>query len=221
MMSQIELSQLGWNASFDNHFKSVQAPDLVPARVISQERDVWLVATADGELSASITGRFRNESELFPAVGDWVAVQPLPGEPKGIIRGVLPRKTAISRQAAGPKTAEQVIAANVDSIFVVAGLDGGRNFNIRRLERYLTLAWNSGAAPVILLNKADLCPDTTRFVLEAEEIAPGVPVHAVSAITGTGLETLRDTLNAGSTGVFVGSSGAGKSAKSRRVWCRK
>ncbi len=213
------LTQLGWSEFFEAQHVDISIPDAVPARVISQERDVWLVASEAGELSASVTGRFRTESGLFPAVGDWVAVQPLPGEPRGIIRAVMPRKSAITRQApggrqrlSGGRTEEQVLAANIDVIFIVAGLDGGRNMSLRRLERYVTLAWNSGAAPLILLNKADLCDDPAGLMAEVEAVAPGIPVHTVSALQNTGLEPVREALGAGVTGVFVGQSGAGKSA---------
>lgn len=219
MISTFPLSKLGWDTFFEEKYADISPSDTVPARVISQERDAWLVATGTGELSASVTGRFRNESDLFPAVGDWVAVQPLPGEPRGIIRAVLPRRSAITRQASGGRqrlsggrTEEQVLAANIDVIFIVAGLDGGRNMSLRRLERYVTLAWNSGAAPLILLNKADLCDDPARLAAEVEDIAPGIPVYAVSALKDRGLEPVREALTPGQTGVFIGQSGAGKSA---------
>lgn len=219
MTAELNLSQLGWGPFFDEQYTGISSPDTVPARVISQERDVWVIASEAGELAASITGRFRTESGLFPAVGDWVAVQPLPGEARGIIRSVLPRKSAVTRQApggrqrlSGGRTEEQVLAANIDIIFIVAGLDGGRNMSLRRLERYVALAWNSGAAPLILLNKADLCDDPARLTAEVEAIAPGVPVHTVSALKDRGLEPVRDSLSSGVTGVFIGQSGAGKSA---------
>ena len=111
--------------------------------------------------------RYRDEAEnSYPAVGDWVVIKPLVGEKKGIIQAVLPRKSKFSRKVAGERTEEQVVSANVDTVFIVSGLDGGRNFNLRRIERYLTLAWSSGATPVIVLNKVDLCPDIDECILK-------------------------------------------------------
>ncbi len=131
------------------------------------------------------------------------------------IHAVLPRRGAFVRKAAGRETREQVIAANVDTLFVVMGLDGDRN--PRRLERYVVQAWESGAAPVVLLNKSDLCPDTASAIAEAEASAPGVPVHALSAGTGAGLEALGKYLGPGRTVAFVGSSGVGKSSLVNRL----
>lgn len=157
--------------------------------------------------------RYHAESESqHPAVGDWVVVKPLAGEKKGIIHAVLPRKSKFSRKAAGDLVEEQIVSANVDTVFIVSGLDGGRNFNLRRIERYLTLTWSSGAIPVIVLNKADVCPDIAACIHSVEAIAPGVPIHHVSARERTGLKALRDYLAAGKTVAFLGSSGVGKSA---------
>jgi ribosome biogenesis GTPase len=148
-----------------------------------------------------------------------VAVQPQAGENKGVIQAILPRKSSFSRQVAGGrqrlgggKTREQVVAANVDIVFLVSGLDGGRNANLRRTERYLVLAWNSGAQPVIILNKTDLCPDVEAHVSDMETIAPGVAVHAVSAREKTGLDALKTYLTTGKTTALLGPSGVGKSA---------
>jgi len=115
-------------------------------------------------------------------------------------------------QSPGGRTQQQVIAANIDIVFLVSGLDGGRNLNLRRMERYLTLAWNSGARPIIVLNKSDLCPDIESVMRDTEEIAPGVPVHAVSALEKLGLDVLRDYITKGQTAALLGSSGVGKSA---------
>jgi ribosome biogenesis GTPase / thiamine phosphate phosphatase len=145
-------------------------------------------------------------------VGDWVAVKPLEGEKRGIIQAVLPRKSKFSRKMPGERIAEQIVSSNIDTVFIVSGLDGGRNFNLRRIERYLTLAWSSGAIPVIVLNKADLCPDTGQLIRSVDEIAPGVSVHAVSARERTGLEELKKYLSKGTTVAFLGSSGVGKSS---------
>jgi ribosome biogenesis GTPase len=125
---------------------------------------------------------------------------------------VLPRKSRFSRQMAGERSDEQIVSANIDSVFIVSGLDGGRSFNLRRLERYLTLAWNSGATPVIVLNKTDLCDDVDEYIGSVEDIAPGISIHPVSAKNRTGIEALREYLEKGKTAAFLGSSGVGKSA---------
>jgi ribosome biogenesis GTPase / thiamine phosphate phosphatase len=141
-----------------------------------------------------------------------VVVKPLVNEQKSIIQAVLPRKSKFSRKVAGERTEEQVVSANIDTVFIVSGLDGGRNFNLRRIERYLTLAWSSGATPVIVLNKVELCPDVDSYVQSIEHIAPGISIHPVSARKRIGLDALKNYLPKGSTGAFLGSSGVGKSA---------
>jgi ribosome biogenesis GTPase len=157
--------------------------------------------------------RYRaGEENLYPAVGDWVVVKPLVNEQKGIIHTVLPRKSKFSRKVAGERTEEQIVSANVDTVFIVSGLDGGRNFNLRRIERYLTLAWSSGATPVIILNKLDLCKDIDVYIQSVESIAPGISIHSVSAKQRIGLAALRNYLTKGNTAAFLGSSGVGKSA---------
>jgi ribosome biogenesis GTPase len=141
-----------------------------------------------------------------------VVIKPLINEQKGIIQAVLPRKSKFSRKVAGELTEEQIVSANVDTVFIVSGLDGGRNFNLRRIERYLTVAWSSGATPVIVLNKVDLCPDVNIYVRSVEDIAQGISIHTLSAKERIGLETLSNYLTEGHTVAFLGSSGVGKSA---------
>lgn len=209
------LFDLGWNSFFAQNFQTLKLPDSVPARVFSESRDFFQVYSQFGELTARISGKMRLQTDAgkeFPAVGDWVVVQPLLNEQKCIIHAVLPRKSKFSRKVAGERTAEQVVSANVDTIFIVSGLDGGRNLNLRRIERYLTLAWSSGATPVIVLNKVDLCPDAGIHIRSIEDIAPGICVYPVSAKNRSGLEALRSYLTKGSTAAFLGSSGVGKSA---------
>jgi ribosome biogenesis GTPase / thiamine phosphate phosphatase len=211
----VSLDDLGWNSFFQKNYQLIKIPDSVPARVITGSREAFQVYCRHGELSAGITGRMRynaGEENLYPAVGDWVVVKPLLKEQKCIIHAVLPRKSKFSRKVAGERTEEQIVAANIDTVFIVSGLDGGRNFNLRRVERYLTLAWNSGAIPVMVLNKADLCHDIDNYVHSIESIAPGVSVHTVSARQKTGLSALRSYLGRGQTAAFLGSSGVGKSA---------
>jgi ribosome biogenesis GTPase len=215
------LEELGWDSFFAAAFKELSVPDAVPGRVSSIEKDACQVLTESGELAAQLSGRFRFEArgDNFPAIGDWLAVRPLPGEKKAVIHAVLPRKSKFSRQSSdwagrrdGGKTREQVVAANVDTVFLVNGLDGGRGFNVRRIERYLAIAWSSGAAPVVVLNKADLCTDIDFYIRETEKVAYAIPIHAVSATSKTGLEKLEEYLVKGSTVAFLGSSGVGKSA---------
>ncbi len=209
------LEDLGWNSFFQQHLQDTNIPGSVPARVSSESKGSFQVYSQYGELSARISGKMRHRTEAeeeYPTVGDWVVVKPLLDEQKGIIHAVLPRKSKFSRKAAGERTEEQIVSANVDTVFIVSGLDGGRNFNLRRIERYLTLAWSSGATPVIVLNKVDLCPDVETYTRTVENIAPGISVCPVSARTRIGLDALRSYLTKGNTAVFLGSSGVGKSA---------
>ncbi len=209
------LEDLGWDSFFQKYYQTLRIPDSVPARVISESKGSFQVHCQYGELSAKISGKMRyraGEESQYPAVGDWVVVKPLTNEQKGIIHAVLPRKSKFSRKVAGDRTKEQIVAANVDTVFIVSGLDGGRNFNLRRIERYLTLAWSSGATPVIVLNKVDLCQDIDIYIQSVESIAPSIPIHSVSAKERIGLNALQNYLTKGSTAAFLGSSGVGKSA---------
>jgi ribosome biogenesis GTPase / thiamine phosphate phosphatase len=209
------LDELGWDLFFQKHFDIMNISDSVPARVVSESKGLFQIYCQYGELTARISGKMRYHAEiekLYPAVGDWVVIKPLINEQKGIIHAVLPRKSKFSRKAAGERTEEQIVSANIDIVFIVSGLDGGRNLNLRRLERCLTLAWNSGATPVIVLNKVDLCPDIDSYVKSVEEIAPGISIHPVSAKKHIGLDLLRNYLSKGKTAAFLGSSGVGKSA---------
>jgi ribosome biogenesis GTPase / thiamine phosphate phosphatase len=196
------LSPLGWSEHFRIEFEPHADAGLSPGRVATQHRGVWVLATAEGEVEAQITGRMRFEGEL-PAVGDWVAYR------DGVIHALLPRRTGFVRRAAGNETVEQVVAANVDTAFLVMSFY--RDLNPRRLERYLALAWESGADPVIVLTKFDLAEDAEAALAEVESVAIGVPVHAVSAVTGQGLDELEPYLTPGRTVVLLGSSGVGKS----------
>jgi ribosome biogenesis GTPase len=184
----------------------------VPARVVRGDRDRWQVLTLDGVRTAVVTGRFRHDATSaseFPAVGDWVALQVSHGDGDAAIHAVLPRATAFVRRAAGDTTSEQVVAANVDVVFLVCGLDG--DFNLRRIERYVAAGWESGAQPVLVLNKVDLAEDREARVAEVEAVAPGVPVVALSARDGDGIDALAPWLGAGRTVALLGSSGVGKS----------
>jgi ribosome biogenesis GTPase len=212
---QDALRGLGWDERFATLLAS-EASGLVPGRVLSEERGVYVVASEAGEGPASPSGRLRHETELdstaaWPAVGDWVAMES--AEPGGhrLIQRVIPRRTAVVRRAPGDRRLPaQVLAANVDTVFVVTSVNA--EFNLRRLERYLAVAWESGAWPVVLLSKSDLADDVASFRVAAESVAPSVEVIPVSVVTGEGLEAIRAYLGGGRTVVFTGSSGVGKSS---------
>ena len=213
----LTLEDLGWNDAFAAAFEPHAAQGMVAARVIRESRGVYGLSTGDRDLPAAASGRLWHEDGGGqPAVGDWVAVRlpTLPEEP-GLIRAILPRKSKFSRKAAGLRTDEQVVAANIDTIFVVTGLD--HDFSPRRIERYLAATWESGADPVLVLNKADLDAELDEHVREVEGIALGVPVHAVSAKAGTGVDALATYLQRGKTVSVLGSSGVGKSTLINRL----
>lgn len=213
------LATLGFTPFFDASFRALNLPGGVPARVAAGHGRLCRVITENAELLAEAPGRLRRDAAAagLPVTGDWVVVDPLGGE-KAVVLAVLPRRTAFSRKAAGDKTAEQVVAANVDTVFLVMGLDA--DYNPRRLERYLVLSWESGARPVVVLNKADLCEAVESRTREIEELAAGVPVHAVCALRGE-LDALRPELQPGRTVALLGSSGAGKSTIANRFLGRE
>ena len=212
-----DLETLGFATSFADAFRRFEGRERVPGRVAASGRGLHVVLAAEGEILCSVPGRLRHGASAgeLPVTGDWVVVAALPGETRGTIQAVLPRRTALSRKAAGEATREQVLAANVDAVFLVCGLD--RDFNPRRIERALVVARGSGALPVVVLNKADLCDDLGRHLAAARAAAAGVPVHAVSSLAGEGLEALFPYLGRGRTVVLLGSSGAGKSTLTNRL----
>jgi ribosome biogenesis GTPase len=206
------LSELGWNSFYEKAWNGIERGSHVPARVIAEQKNTWRLATESDELWAQPSGRLRHrltKPEDLPAVGDWVETG------SGVIYDILPRQSKLSRKAPGRRTDEQIVAVNIDTVFVVSSLN--QDYNPRRLERYLTTVWEGGAQPVIVLNKADVCADAARFVLETEAVAPGVPVLAISARTGTGMDELERYFRRGSTIVLVGSSGVGKSTLINRL----
>jgi ribosome biogenesis GTPase len=220
----VTLEDLGWNDSFAAAFAPYGEQGLVPARVVAQ-KGLYQVSTGGAECFADLAGKLRHElkgpggAAGYPAVGDWVTLRPPTGEGRAMIHAVLPRKSKFSRKMAGHRTEEQVVAANVDTIFLVSGLDG--DFNPRRIERYLTAAWDSGARPVVVLNKLDCCEDPDGCLLEAEAVAMGVPVHRVSALTGENCAELHAYLSPGQTVSLLGSSGVGKSTLINRLLGRE
>lgn len=223
-MTEYDLAGLGWNEEFQAAFEPHQSGGLVPGRVAVQHRGGYRLYTELGEVPAELAGRYRYEAGwrtgLLPAVGDWVAARPHDGG--AMIVDVLPRRTHFSRKAALAETTQQVVAANVDTVFLVGAL--GREFRVgflRRLERYLTLGWESGARPVVILTKTDLCEDVEEILAEVESVAFGVPVHAVSNLTGDGVQELEQYLGPGETVALLGSSGVGKSTLINRLCGRE
>jgi ribosome biogenesis GTPase len=222
--ASFDLDALGWTSGRAAGFEPYRAQGLVPARVAAAHRDVYRVWSESGESLAEVSGRLRHaavDHASLPATGDWVALRLPPGDGRAVVDAVLPRQSCFSRKTAGERTQEQVVAANVDTVFLLAGLDG--DFKLRRLERTLVLAWDSGASPVIVLTKADLCPETALRRDEVEAIAPGVPVFAVSSLLGEGLDALAPFVAPGRTVALLGSSGVGKSTLLNRLlgWDRQ
>jgi ribosome biogenesis GTPase len=213
-----DLATLGWDHEFSQAFSPYAVEGFEPARVVLEHQHIYRVTTAHDELAATVAGRFRHTAAVrtdYPAVGDWVAIARRPGAARVAIQAVLPRRSRFVRKVAGSETEAQVVAANVDTVFIVAGLD--RDFNPRRIERYLVTTWEGGATPVVVLNKADLCPEVAARVDEIRTIASGVPVHAVSCRTGDGLPGLNMHLQPGRTVALLGSSGVGKSTIINRL----
>lgn len=215
----LPLEALGWDAFFAEGFQKVAGEGVEPARVAVEDKLQYGVLTATGELRAQLPGKFlhdaRRRAEL-PKVGDWVAIERPAGEGGAIIRAVLRRRTRLARKVPGRELEEQVLAANVDLVFVVQGLD--RGINPRLLARQLVLARAGGADPVVVLNKVDLCADPALPVAQATEVAATVPVLAVSAKTGVAVDQLKGFLKPGRTAVFLGASGVGKSSLINRLY---
>jgi ribosome biogenesis GTPase / thiamine phosphate phosphatase len=203
----LTLEELGWSAFFANAFEPYRRGNTIPARVVVRHHGPCELLTEQGPLGGVPAGRL--EESHLPVVGDWVVARTLPGERKALIEAVLPRRSAFTRKEAWQRTVEQVVAANVDTVFLVSAF--AHDLNVRRMERYLTAAWESGAEPVVVLNKADLSADPAADAAAIEAIAFGVQVHAVSAVSGDGLDALERYFAVGRTVALLGSSGVGKS----------
>jgi ribosome biogenesis GTPase len=219
---QHDLRGFGWDDGWQEAFAEHEAAGRVPGRVCLEQRGSWRVLTEDGERPASLAGRVRHEAvgrPDLPVVGDWVALTVASDDEAARIEAVLPRRSAFVRRLAGGTAEAQVLAANLDVVFLVSGLDG--DYNPRRIERAVTLAWESGARPVVVLNKADLCVDTEARVAEVTALAPGVPVHATRGLEGGGLEVFTAELRRGVAGALLGSSGVGKSTIINRLLGRE
>ncbi len=208
----IQLEDWGYHPTFADAYASTPVADSVPARVIEEQRDGYRVMTAAGERRAMASGRLRHqaaEREALPAVGDWVVLGLPPAADQGVIHAVLPRRTALLRKEAGATTTAQVIAANVDHVLLLTSLNS--DLEPRRIERYLAAIWESGAAPALVLTKADVCEDPAAPLRALGDVTLGVDVHVVSALSGAGLEALERYTQPGRTIALVGSSGVGKS----------
>jgi len=217
----MNLIDLGWNENLEQELKTLDSDNkLLPCRVGMAHKNRYVLFSEKGELSGEVSGRFIHNTSWrsdFPSVGDWVAVSLPDNSGLAIIQAVLPRKSYFSRKAvlsggnpdSGGKTDEQILAANIDTVFIVSGLDN--EYNQRRLERYITSAWNSGANPVIILNKTDICENVGAIIKQTEAIAFGIPILTVSAMQKQGIEQIQEYLGEGKTAVFLGSSGVGKS----------
>ncbi|NNF08243.1 MAG: GTPase RsgA, partial [Candidatus Eisenbacteria bacterium] len=212
------LEKWGWNASLAADFAANCSNEWIPARVLVEYRELYDVWTELGELKARISGRMRymqTDTSEAPTVGDWVALEPRTDEGTGTIHRLSPRETALVRKEAGERTRAQVLAANVNTAFLLTSPN--QDFNERRMERFLSLVYESGATPVLLVNKADLTEELDAWLLRASEGAPGVPVHGISALQGDGIAELEPYLQAGQTIVLLGSSGVGKSTLTNRL----
>jgi ribosome biogenesis GTPase len=214
------MSALGWSPSREAEFEQHAAGGLSPARVAAQHRGGYVVYTECGERPAEVAGRLRHVAATaanLPAVGDWVAVEDGPSAAAATIHDVLERSTVFSRKTAGEEAAEQVVAANVDVVFLVSAF--GEDLNVRRIERYLASGWESGAQPVIVLNKSDLADDLAGAgaVAEVEAVAFGVPVHVISCLDGAGMDELEPYFSGNRTVALLGSSGVGKSSLLNRL----
>jgi ribosome biogenesis GTPase len=207
------IERYGWSQGLQDDFRPHAAQGLSPARVTVQRRGAYTLITPQGEMTSQLSGRFAHEALEgdYPVTGDWVAVAVRPDNASATIHAVLPRRNAFTRKAAGPgRPVAQVVAANIEVAFLVTSLNAERN--ARRIERYLATAWESGAAPVVVLTKADLCDDRTAALAEIAPLTRDVPVHVVSTISGEGIEGLRGSFAPGQTAVLLGSSGVGKSS---------
>ena len=212
----------GWNTFFQKQYEDLAGSGLIPGRVVFHEGTAYTLETPGGRIEAVISGHFSftaaGQSD-YPAPGDWVLLRENPGA--YIIEKVLERKSRFSRRTAGRRSDEQIIAANIDIMFITASLDGGRNYNLRGIERYMVMVHDGGAEPVLLLNKCDLCDDRDKALELANSVCGEVPVIIVSALTGEGMHQLSSMIGPGITAAFTGPSGVGKSALVNRLLGRE
>jgi ribosome biogenesis GTPase len=215
----MELASLGWNLALEESFAEFRERGWFPARVAVEDKHYFSVVAEAGELTGQVAGKFLHEARstaALPKVGDWVAIAVVPNEAKAVIHGVLPRRTQLARKVVGREIEEQVLVVNIDTAFVVQALD--QSFNPRRLERFLVMALEGGARPVVVLNKTDLCDAPAARLADATAVAGSAPVVMASARTGRGIKELNKFVRPAETMVFVGSSGVGKSSLINRLY---
>lgn len=208
----MELESLGWNNFFKENFLDYAAKGYGIGRVYQENRRSFWLYTKDGEIKADVSGKMIYHADSrsdFPAVGDWVIIRHKEDKSQAIIHAILPRTSKFSRKVPGSSIEEQIVATNIDTVMLVSGLDN--DFNLRRIERYLVMVSASGANPVIVLNKADLCPDVELRIAEVKRIAPSVPIVHLSATQDEQLTALYCYIKDGETVALLGSSGVGKS----------
>lgn len=211
------LKDYGWNNTHEANWVEINENfnkrNCIPGRVTLEHKRMYRVITEEGEWLSVCSGSFEHaalDRRDFPSVGDWIAVEKMPGEDRGIIHAVLPRTSLFSRKVAGLAITEQIIAVNIDIVFLVMSMN--EDFNARRLERYLVAAYDSGANPIVVLTKKDTCDNPSYYIEEAQNIALGTDVFAVSNVTEEGISELTSLLTGGKTAALLGSSGVGKSS---------
>jgi ribosome biogenesis GTPase len=216
----MDLTKLGWNADLNQQFAAHHAKGLVPARVAVEDKHFFRVWTADAELLAQVTGKCvheaRGSNSRLPKVGDWVAVKLVANEEKAMIQAILPRRTQLCRKMTGRGSTEHILATNIDTAFLVTAADA--SFDAAPLEQMLVMAHESGARPVVLLNKIDLCDDLDARLADAARVAGDALVLAACALTGRGVKKLAQLIKPGDTAVFIGTSGVGKSSLINRLY---
>ncbi|HET6975983.1 MAG TPA: ribosome small subunit-dependent GTPase A [Pyrinomonadaceae bacterium] len=208
----MDLTSIGWCEFFETNFESYAARGCSAGRVATEHKNLYRVYTEHDEVFAEISGKLRHETvsrSALPSVGDWVVIRSRPEGGRAIIDAVLRRRTSFARKIAGSRTEEQIVGANIDTVFLLTSLN--QDLSLRRIERYLLVAWESGASPIIVLSKSDLCERLADAIAEVQSVARGVPVHAVSVISGAGLQELAPYFRRGQTVALLGSSGVGKS----------
>lgn len=209
----MDLTSLGWSEFFEKNFKSYDGEGYTAGRVVLEHKGFLRVYTEYGEVLAEISGKLRHEAvnrSDLPAVGDWVVIRSRPEHGSALIHAVLPRKTSFARKIAGSRTEVQIVGANIDTVFLLTSLN--QDLSLRRLERYLVIAWESGANPIIILSKSDLCDRLDEAIREVQSVGRGVPVHAVSVVSEDGLRDIAQYFKRGQTVALLGSSGVGKSS---------
>ena len=211
-MNVVDLTIFGWSKFFEDNFRSYEEHGYACGRVAVEHKNFFRVYTQSGEVLAEISGKLRHEAvnrSDLPVVGDWVVIRSRPESDRVTIHAVLPRRTSFARKIAGSRTEEQIVGANIDTVFLLTSLN--QDFSLRRIERYLVMAWESGANPIIVLSKSDLCDRVAGAIDEVQAVARGVPIYAISVVTGSGLHDVAQYFKPGQTVALLGSSGVGKS----------